>query len=83
MNALFEVVAPSVRDDFGIDDMNFPDRPTIEASLREELFKQCSVAHLNIARTQTNTLHERGIGDRARIIVMNDPCDCAGARAFY
>ena len=46
---LFEVIAPSVRQDSRVNDVDLADTPTVEAFFPKEMFKNTFIADLNIA----------------------------------
>jgi hypothetical protein len=75
MDAVFKIIAPTVRHDPAVYDVDLPYRPGIEAGLGEEFLQLALVTNLDVSAAKTKPLHQRLGGNCPRIAVVQYPGD--------
>ena len=73
VGVLLEMVAAAVGHDAPVDDMDLPDRPTVELRFREKLFQERMVTDLHVASAHTQPFDEGPRWDRLLVVVVEYP----------
>src|SRR5687768_1092567 len=76
MCVLLEMIAATVGHNAVVEHVDFADGPTIEARLRKQLFEKRVLPNLDVARAQAQSLDQVGLGNGARVAMVEDPANC-------
>src|SRR2546426_525677 len=76
VDILFEMVAPAVGNNPGVQNMDLSNRPAIESRLRKQFLQQVMTTDLNVATPNTETLHHRLRRNCTFVAMVQDPTDC-------
>src|ERR1017187_9674137 len=72
------MIAPSIWNDAGVNDVKLADAPGVETRFWEQFLKHAVIPDLDIPAPHTQSSHVAGSGQSAGIAVMKNPADACG-----